>query len=60
MMEQKETLRLKREQNEKELFENVIEIMRENFIATFEKEQENSLIMRSVGGTAFRLKLEKL
>ena len=43
-----------------EVFNEVVEVVRENFIATFEKESDLSLIINFVGGHQFRLTVEKV
>ena len=42
----------------KELFEKITYILREELLATFEKETDTSLIIRLVGGQAFCLSIE--
>ncbi len=42
----------------KELFEEISKVIAENFVAIYER-QDGSLIIRSVGGKAFRLSLEE-
>jgi len=51
------------EQNQptaEQVFNEVVEVVRENFIASFEKESDRSLIMNFVGGHQFRLTIEKV
>lgn len=43
-----------------EVFDELAEVVRGNFIATFEKESDASLIMNFVGGYRFRLTVEKV
>ncbi len=67
IMKQKETI-IKRDETlnfnykpcEKDIFNKAIEVLRENFIATFIKENDVSLLMRCVGGTQFRFTIEKV
>ena len=60
MNKQNEILDLEYEPSEKAVFNEVIEVMRENFIATFIKEDDTSLLMRFVSGQQFRLKIEEV
>ena len=41
----------------KELLEQVVQVLKENFVAIFEKEGED-LIIRSLGGERFRLTIQ--
>lgn len=61
--------RQKKEQNcvldlgkseKKDFFKKLVEVMRENFIATFEREKEDSLLIKFVGGQQFRLRVEQV
>lgn len=44
----------------KKIFNNVIDVLRENFVATFFKEENDSLLMRFVCGLQVRIKLEEV
>lgn len=60
MNKQNEVLDLQYEPSEKDVFNEVIEVMRENFIATFIKEEDTSLLIRFVSGQQFRLTIEEV
>ena len=55
-----EIVNVEHKPTDKEVFEKVVEVMRENFIATFTKEGDTSLIIRFVAGLEFRLKIEEV
>lgn len=57
---QNDVLDLKYEPSEKDVFNEVIEVIRESFIATFIKEDDTSLLMRFVSGQQFRLTIEEV
>ncbi len=60
MNKQNDVLDLKYEPSEKDVFNEVIEVIRESFIATFIKEDDTSLLMRFVSGQQFRLTIEEV
>ena len=60
MNKQNDVLDLKYEPSEKDVFNEVIEVIRESFIATFIKENDTSLLMRFVSGQQFRLTIEEV
>lgn len=45
--------------NEDNLFKELLEVITDTFIATYE-EEENSMIMRLVSGKRFRISVEEL
>ncbi len=53
-------LNLESQPTDKEVFDKIAEIIRENFIAIFTKEGDTSLLMRLVGGLEFRLTVEAI
>ena len=42
------------------IFERIVTLIREEFVATFQKESHNALLMRSVGGKTFRVQIEEV
>ena len=53
-------LNLESQPTDKEVFDKIAEVIRENFIAIFTKEGDTSLLMRLVGGLEFRLTVEAI
>ena len=53
-------LNLESQPTDKEIFDKIAEVIRENFIAIFTKEGDTSLLMRLVGGLEFRLTVEAI
>ena len=53
-------LNLESQPTDKEVFNKIAEVIRENFIAIFTKEGDTSLLMRLVGGLEFRLTVEAI
>ena len=49
-----------RKPSERVVFERIAKTIRENYVATYKKESENSLLMRFVDGRYFRLTLEEV
>ena len=60
MTEQRKTWSLENRPTEKEVFHEVAEVIRENFVAVYTKESDTSLIMRFVSGLQFRIKMESV
>ena len=53
-------LNLESQPTDKEVFDKIAEVIRENFIAIFTKEGDTSLLLRLVGGLEFRLTVEAI
>ena len=53
-------LKLGYKASEKEVFNEIIELVRENFVASFIREEDDALIIRFVSGQKFRLMLEEV
>ena len=58
MNKQTEFFNLESEPIKKETFNKVIEVIRENLVATYIKESDTSLLIRLVSGLEFRLTIE--
>ncbi|MBQ8658694.1 MAG: hypothetical protein IJ506_06120 [Clostridia bacterium] len=48
------------EQSEKEVLERVAVLLREDLVATFQKDSDRSMLIRSVGGKQFRIQIEEV
>ena len=60
MNNQEQAQNLESMPTEKDVFDKVAQIIRENLVATFTKESDTSLIIRSVGGLEFRLTIQSV
>lgn len=59
-IEMKEKKNLQEESSNEDIFNEIIWVLRQNFIAIFTKENTNSLLMRFLNGKEVRISMEEV
>ena len=53
-----ENTKNKKEDDVKSIFKRIISLMRKDLVAIFQRESDNTVLIRSVGGKTFRVRIE--
>ncbi len=59
-----ESIKNKKEETKKDdvksIFKRIVSLMRKDLVAIFQKESDNAVLIRSVGGKTFRIRVEEV